>query len=264
MVFNVSDEDKHKFGIYGIRNLINGKTYIGQTGENFQRRFLHHNWKLHDNSHDNSFLQCAYNKYGDSSFEFVIIEIVTDSKMLDELEIKYIKEYKDKSLSYNMLDGGGGRRGFKMSESTKKLIGEKNRVHMTGKKHSDETKRKMSEARKDNTFFLNNNNTKLTEAIAKQVKELLVSGTAPRDIPLLTGVDYRHVNNMVSNNTWKHVYVEGWDEYRANRPTYKRKTKEEHKQIYDDYLTGQYTMRTLGEKYGISSSMVSIIIKKLK
>lgn len=34
-----------------------------------------------------------------------------------------------------------------MTENAKTIIGEKNRVHMTGKKMSDETKRKMSIAR---------------------------------------------------------------------------------------------------------------------
>lgn len=264
MVFNVLEENKNKIGIYGIHNIVDNKVYIGQTGESFKRRYFHHNWKLRNGSHDNKYLQNAWNKYGEDNFEFIVVEIVKDPKKLDELEIEYISHYKNLSLSYNMLDGGGGRRGYSMSETTKRLISEQNRIHMTGKKHSIETKLKMSEARKNNTYFLNSKNTKLTEEIAKKIKELLVSGVLPKEVPNHIDVDYKSVNRIVANNAWKHVYVEGWDEYRENRPTYKRKTKEEHRRIYDDYMTGQYTMSSLGEKYGLTRGMISIIIKKFK
>ena len=53
--------------------------------------------------------------------------------MLKNLEINLIKQYKSLGLSYNITDGGDGFRGA---------------THMRGRKASEETKRKMREARK--------------------------------------------------------------------------------------------------------------------
>ena len=80
---------KDNYGIYGIRNVINDKIYVGQTGESFLRRYWHHRWKLKNNSHDNQYLQNAWNKYGEDSFEYVVLEVVNDKKILyDKTYIK--------------------------------------------------------------------------------------------------------------------------------------------------------------------------------
>ena len=46
MIFVEESKFKKEIGIYKIVNLANGKVYIGQTGQNFQRRYWHHQWKL--------------------------------------------------------------------------------------------------------------------------------------------------------------------------------------------------------------------------
>lgn len=125
MIFINQEKYKNNFGIYGIVNKVNSKIYVGQTRENFQRRYWHHRWKLNDGSHDNLHLQNAWNKYGEENFEFVVLEKIDDIGLLDELEISYINYYKQQNQSYNILLGGGGRRGVPMSEHAKKLIGEK-------------------------------------------------------------------------------------------------------------------------------------------
>lgn len=59
-------------GIYAIRNLINGKKYIGQTIDFENREKLHFSY-LKNGTHDNPHLQYSYNKYGQNNFEFKII-----------------------------------------------------------------------------------------------------------------------------------------------------------------------------------------------
>lgn len=58
--------------------------------------------------------------------------------------------YKDKRLAYNIGDGGDGGHnlGKHLSEETKRKIGNKNRINMTGRKLPDETRKKMSESQK--------------------------------------------------------------------------------------------------------------------
>lgn len=139
-----------QFGIYRITNLVNGKTYIGKTGVSFGDRWDCHKAQLNGGYHDNPHLQKAWNKYGSKSFEFAVVEAVDDVSVLDDLERKYIKEYRSIGECYNILDGGDGGflLGSHLSEDARRKIGEKNRINMTGRKASEETKRKMSSSQK--------------------------------------------------------------------------------------------------------------------
>ena len=144
-------EDKlyKRTGIYGIRCKVNGKIYIGQTNMNFGDRQGSHFSLLNNNKHQNKGLQSDWNKYGKENFEFIILHDLKDGEDLDTLERSFISEYRAKDGIYNILEGG--ERGYKMGplpESVKKKIGEKNRIHMTGKKLSQETRQKISEAHK--------------------------------------------------------------------------------------------------------------------
>lgn len=140
----------HTFGIYRIINTVNGKSYIGKTGMNFGDRWDCHRAQLNGGYHDNPHLQNAWNKYGQDAFEFEVIETVDDVSLLNELEIAYINQYREKDECYNISDGGDGGYllGKHMSEDTKKKIGEKNKANMTGRKLSEETRKKMSESQK--------------------------------------------------------------------------------------------------------------------
>lgn len=142
------------YGIYGIRNKINGKIYVGKTQVSFGDRRDCHFSQLNGGYHGNSHLQRAWNKYGEENFEFIIIHSCDNNEGTEEvnnLEIKYIKYYSDLKLSYNMKAGGDGGQllGGHLSEETKRKIGEKNRIHMTGRKFSQETKEKMSKSQKE-------------------------------------------------------------------------------------------------------------------
>lgn len=250
---------KNDYGIYGIVNKINSNTYVGQTSQSFQRRYWHHCWKLKDNSHDNIHLQQAWNKYGEENFQFIVLEVVTDKSLLDDLEIQYISDFKEKGKSYNMLLGGGGRRGFKMSEHTKELIGKKNRQHMLGTKHSEETKNKMSQIRTGKR--IKRKTDILDENIVRKVKELLIAGISASQIAHDLSINYKNINNLISNNTWKSVAVDGWDEFRENRKTYKRLTKKDHANIYALYHNNEYTDYQLAEMYDRTVDMIRLIIR---
>lgn len=139
-----------QIGIYRITNMVNGKSYIGKTGMNFGDRWGSHRSLLNSGKHDNPYLQRAWDKYGHDNFEFAVIEVVEDSSLLNDLEIKYIAEYRLHGLSYNLHDGGDGgyNLGKHLSEETKRKIGEKNRKNMLGRKASDDTRRRMSDSQR--------------------------------------------------------------------------------------------------------------------
>lgn len=100
-------------GIYKITNQVNGKVYIGQS-VNIKQRWAEHKANLRNNKHENSYLQNAWNKYGEANFIFEVIEKCSKDE-LDDKEIFWISEYnscKDfiNANGYNLTIGGGGTR----------------------------------------------------------------------------------------------------------------------------------------------------------
>lgn len=98
-----------KSGVYKITNIINGKLYIGSSN-NCKRRLREHFSQLRHNKHFNRKLQFAFNKYGESNFNFDIIEYVKNDDLLLEREQYYLNKIlfadtdrkKFKKLSYNL------------------------------------------------------------------------------------------------------------------------------------------------------------------
>lgn len=85
-------QDLKVSGIYCIVNLKNGKRYIGSS-KNIRQRLWSHRAELRHNKHENAHLQSAWNKYGECSFDYYIMEIC-DENMLLEREQEYINNMK--------------------------------------------------------------------------------------------------------------------------------------------------------------------------
>ena len=110
-------------------------------------------WKQHiyeSNKQDswewNTPLGNAIKKYGKDLFQVFVLEECSSETELKQKEIQLIKERKSLSTEngYNLTLGGDGRLGYKLSEETKRKIGEGN----IGKVMSNEAKEKMSVAAK--------------------------------------------------------------------------------------------------------------------
>lgn len=85
-------------GIYKITNLVNGKTYIGQSID-IQRRFWEHRCISHES---NVHLKNALRKYGKENFKYEVLEECSEEQ-LDEKERYYISILKPE---YNVTNGG--------------------------------------------------------------------------------------------------------------------------------------------------------------
>ena len=128
--------------IYTILNKNNGKIYVGQTSQG-RYRFSQHKSNLRANTHPNPHLQASWNKYGEDSFEFNVLEHCNDDKLGDNERwwINYFNS-DNREKGYNLKEGGD--RGFKFSEESLKRMSESHK----GKIHSEKTKQKMSESHK--------------------------------------------------------------------------------------------------------------------
>jgi len=87
--------------IYGIRNSVNGKIYIGQT-KDINKRMTRHRSRLRKNKHFNKPLQEDFNKYGYNNFTLENIEKIEDGnrELLKKRETFWIMQNKD--LCYNI------------------------------------------------------------------------------------------------------------------------------------------------------------------
>lgn len=120
--------------IYRYLNIESGKSYVVQT-TNPDKRFRQH---LNSQKRD---WHIDYQNNPDK-YEYSVIEYDIPEDKLDEREIFWISFFDSYRNGYNLTEGGGGSRGFKLSDETKHKISE---LHK-GKHHSEETKRKISES----------------------------------------------------------------------------------------------------------------------
>ena len=146
-----------KSGIYLIKNIVNNKVYIG-SAVNIDNRWPRHRYDLKEGKHHSEHLQSAWNKYGEQSFTFEVLEEVSNQEHLLAYEQVYLDYYKSYEIDrgYNICKVAGSSLGIKHSEETRKKMSEsKNKPeaieHMrkikTGKKASEETRKKIKEAR---------------------------------------------------------------------------------------------------------------------
>lgn len=128
--------------VYKITNRINGKIYIGQTTKSLQRRWTKHCIAAKT---DNIPFHKALMKYGFENFTVEQIDVASNADELNQKEIYWIKYFNSVIPNgYNVCKGGKGVSGFKASNETIKKL----RNSHLGKRPSEETRRKMSEAAK--------------------------------------------------------------------------------------------------------------------
>lgn len=104
--------------IYKITNKINGKTYIGMTSFNMEKRWKEHIWESSSSkSHCyNTKFHKALRKYGFDKFEKEIIDESNDLNSLKKKEIYWIDKLNTYKEGYNSTLGGDGFSG-KQKES---------------------------------------------------------------------------------------------------------------------------------------------------
>jgi len=142
------------YTIYKCVNNINKKIYIGYTNKPLKQRISEHKSSSKKGSY--YLLHKALRKYGQENFSWEIILMSKDKDyMLKEMESYFIKKYNsyfETGHGYNMTYGGqGGMSNKKHTDSTKEKMknarNKRNVEPMLGKKHSLETKNKMSFAK---------------------------------------------------------------------------------------------------------------------
>ncbi len=139
----------HTSGIYKIICLPTGKIYVG-SADNLDVRWKRHRWQLRRGSHENTYLQHAWNKYGADAFSFEVIELVLSTFRLEREQywLDVLRPY-DRKRGFNIsLQAGAPMAGLKHSAESRAKMSQA----QTGRKHAESTKRMMSERNKGKVF----------------------------------------------------------------------------------------------------------------
>lgn len=87
-------------GIYQIKNTKTGECYVGSSLRIYDR-LKAHMVNLLKGTHINMYLLQSWKQYGPESFDFSILEIVTDDKVLSEREIFWIRATGARDRGFN-------------------------------------------------------------------------------------------------------------------------------------------------------------------
>jgi group I intron endonuclease len=154
-------------GIYSITNKLNDKIYVGSSVD-IKNRWRQHKHSLRKGSHPNKHLQSSWDKYGEASFEFSVLEECTD---LDKSELKWIDFYNanNREKGYNKRLDGSTNRGIKRTPEQIEAM----RQRALGVKQSKETieKRKATILLNKQNGFKRKTGWKLSEETLKARKE---------------------------------------------------------------------------------------------
>lgn len=183
--------------VYQAHNPITNTFYIGKTVKTLDHRKKQHNVDAGLNR-NNSYFHKAIRKYGFDIFSWYVLEETIDKEVLAEAEIRWIKLLKDCGHKiYNLTSGGDGGstnnhwKGKTLSEETREKISNglkeyfRNNesptkgTHPLGKKHTEETKRKISQ-------------TKLGHRVSEETKQKLREAFTGKELP-------DHVKQILSN-----------------------------------------------------------------
>jgi len=135
-----------------ILNFLNGKRYIGSAVD-LKGRQQDHFRKLKKGIHRNSHLQNAFNKYGENTFGWIVLEYIENLEALLSREDIYLRIFWPSGLLYNVCPTAGSTLGYKFTEEQcqailKRWADKGYRQGMSGKHHTAESRRKSSESHK--------------------------------------------------------------------------------------------------------------------
>lgn len=177
-----------KFTIYLRRNKINGKCYVGQTG-NFRERENH--WHCLKAIYANNHINEDREKYGLDNWTVEILGEADTREEAWELEQRFIRDFNTIWPNGYNLDSSGNK--VKHHNETIKKISENNVKYWLGKHHSEETKQKISDA-----------------AQKKQVYQYTLDGeliaiySSRNEAAKKTGFNKNHIGNCCNGNRKKH------------------------------------------------------------
>lgn len=220
--------DAVKSGVYTIRHLDSGNSYVG-SAYHLARRIADHKRKLRSGRHSNKKLQNAWNLYGEASFSFATIlecekrhVLFYEQRAIDTLDTfrsgYNLRPRADNNGGWKM--GPAGREKLRAAHSGRKQSAEtiqKRADTVRGTKRSPETKERMAEAQRGKKMSL--------EARAKMSSRIYSPELRAKMSAIKTGVVMSEETKKKMSASAKAWRVRARDLQRAESPTFTPESK---------------------------------------
>lgn len=203
-------------GVYCIENVTNGRRYIGSAVD-IQKRWKEHRRGLSEGRHHSRFMQRCWDKYGEAAFSFRILIFCAREHVLMYEQI-LLDAWKPE---YNTSPTAGSQFGYRHSEETRAKMSEARRKDfspMTGKSHTEETKKKISETKRKHKYgkydkervarvaaAMRASKNAMGESEVSIIRRLNAQGRPHREVAQWVGRSYWAVADVVRNRTFKWV-----------------------------------------------------------
>ncbi|HKE97425.1 MAG TPA: NUMOD3 domain-containing DNA-binding protein [Actinomycetes bacterium] len=245
--------------VYVIRNLVNGKTYVGSSTDP-ARRWWAHRKQLADGSHGNRYLQRAYTKHGAEAFRFEIVERFASVVGLREAEQRWLDALRccDRRFGYNIVPDTGRR---VLSEETRRRMSETRRGRKLSPEHrarirNAHTGRPKSAAHRENLRAVNLGK-QLHPAHRARISQGL-TGRRPTEVTRAK-IAASHRGHAVSDETRRKI----GDANRGRRyPARRVLTAQQCKAIRRRYADGE-TQVLLAREYGVSRATIYNALRRV-
>lgn len=202
------------FYVYKITNKLNLKVYIGKASDALKRFRVHIKIaKGGKEKYPRKFhaIHAAIVKYGLENFTFEILHETLTEQDAFNLESKEIMLLKTNNLpTYNLSNGGEGNSGWKHTKESRKKMS----LARKGKSFSNEHKKALSEAQsgsnhsqfgKHQSIKWREGKSKITSAEVEEIKYLIKSKLKSRDIAKFYNVSESLISQIKHNKIWKDV-----------------------------------------------------------
>jgi group I intron endonuclease len=239
-------------GIYRIINIKNTKCYIGKSTK-IQKRRTGHFGDLKRNDHHNGHLQTAWNKYGEESFIFEVLE-ECPKEDLTERENFWVLHFRsnEREFGYNIEIPAESpivsnetrskmrknRIGRHLDEKTIKKLSERNTGKgnpFYGKKHTKEVIEKMANSKRGK-HLTDEHKQLLSSAISKEKHYLY--GKHP-------SITVREKQSTAHSGEKSSTAKLSWEQVR---------------EIREKYATGQYLQKEIADMYNMSRAAIGGIV----
>ena len=186
----------NKCGIYLIKNLLTGESYVGSSN-NIGKRWSTHTTQLIQKKHPNRFFQSAVNKYGLWNFIFGVLEYCSEETLITR------EQYYYDALECRYNIGSFVASPLRGSVKTKEWCQTMSRLHK-GAKRYDITRKRLSESLKGNTNGRGEHTSKWKSIIVYDgVSNFYFQNAAA--VANHFGLNRRSVNNACKNGKLHHL-----------------------------------------------------------
>lgn len=189
------------YGLYCVCDRCDIPTirYIGQTQETAPSRLSKHRWNARNNKPQ---AVCGWmRKHGPENIRTVVLESVFSANDLDNAELWWINLlgtlYTEGSGGVNVWPGGNSMRGYKWPEGAVR--------GMLGRRHTEETKKRLREASSRHVGDTSSNHKLSSEEVLEIRRRFALGGVSFSRLGKEYSVTPETISSVVKRKTWKHI-----------------------------------------------------------